>query len=475
MDRREVEVIGEAGADAFFNPLGGNIPSALIHDHDGKGTYAADTNRMEHGHPPPLTLDTTLTSDETDAYDTLLESSGHYAWPQFFFHMFGWGPNRRVSTKYWPTELKWLWWAHVLVFLVSLGSALALWILTAINTFNIKMNWTTDFLLGGAYPAALHSVGFVKIGYFFATAFTIIAISSGFVAFWPRAFLHYYIKRQIRWRKDEFRTIALALAIVFIAIGICGGLGITNVFVIIPWVVSILAIFINSHYLPEKHYGATAEILNATVPVIYQHEGEVRTEPARELSDNTSYTSDGKELNAHLGLCQEMPVLGLSKLVTLWLMKAREVIGAPIKTFLSPDRQRDLLFHYATLFSYVLNPNLWIVFATLPSIIIALIVPIVYYGGALHNSGSTYSNYVHATLWLFMFALFFDMLVAVLYWSIWNARTVVNRVLNRPTSHLIIGGVGYTIFSYVYWLIFLIPISFVFLGGLHNSASSHLY
>lgn len=475
MQGREAEVVAEAGADAFFNPLGGGVQSDLIHDHDGKGTYPTDTMRMEHGHPPPLTPDEVLTSDETDAYDTLLEASHHYAWPQFFIHAFGWGPNRRVTTKYWPTDLKWLWWANAIVFGVSLASAIVLWILTAVGTFNIKMEWSTDFLLAGAYPAAVHPVSFIRIGYFFAAAFSAIALTTGFISFWPRAFLHYYIKRQIRWRKDEFRTVTLAVAIGFFAIGICGGLGITNVFVIIPWVTSLIAIFINSHYLPEKHFGATGEILNATVPVIYHHQGEIRTEPARELTDNTSHTSDGKELNAHLGLAQEMPLLGLSKLVTLWLLKAREVIGAPIRTFLSPDRQRDLLFHYATLFSYVLNPNLWIVLATTPSVIISMILPIAYYGGSLHNDSHTYSNFVHASFWLFFFAVFFDMLVTVLYWSIWNARTYQNRVLGRPTSHLILGGVGYTIYSWMYWMLFLIPIAFVFLGGLHNHATSHLY
>lgn len=475
MEGREVEVIGADGADAFFNPLGGGVPSALVHDHDGVGTYAADTSRMEHGHPPPLTPDMVLNSNETEDYNTLLEASHHYPWPQFFIHAFGWGPNRRVTTKVWPTEAKWLWWSYFLVFGVSLACTIVTFILTATNTFNIKMKWTTDFLVGGAYPASEYGVGFVKIGYFFAAAWATIAISSGFITFWPRAFLHYYMKRQVRWRKDEFRTVSLAIAIAFVAIGICGGLGITEVFVILPWITSIIAIFVNSHYLPEKHYAATAEILNATVPVVYHHEGEVQVQPARELTDNTSHTSDGKELNAHLGLAQEMPLLGLSKLCTLWLMKAREVIGAPIKTFLSPEKQRDLLFHYSTLFSYVLNPNLWIVFATLPSIIIAMILPVVYYGGALHNDSHTFSNYVHASFWLFFFAVFFDMLVTVLYWSIWNARVVTNRVLGRPTSHLILGGVGYTIYSWMYWLIFLIPITFVFLGGLHNHATSHLY
>ncbi len=455
------------GSEVMLNPDTAGAPGELARLNEGKGRHLVDLNSVDVGFNPNIPSPSVLTNRKTEEHEILLAKTREHPYAHF-----GFGSDETSHSK-WPTEYKWLLGFTVIVFAVALSAALATWILTGTGTFNVKMKWTTDFLIGGAYPATPYAVSYVKIGWFFAAGWTTIALAMGCLLFLPYAFF-WYIKRQARWRKDEVKTITLCITLGLFAIGIAGGLGITNVFVILPWVISLMAIFFNTHYLPEKHYAGTMEILNALVPVVYHDGTTFRVEPDRKLTDNISHTSDGKEMNAGLG-ATEITFLAVAKMVTTWLITARDAIGAGIRTYLAPDQQRSLLFDLATHFTFIINPHLWIAIGTSPVIMISMILPIAYYGGALHNEIDTYSDYVHAAFWLFFASFYINLFWNIWYWSIWNVRRVVNPHLQQETTVLRVGGILHVILSWIYWVVFLLAISFTFLGGLHDHPTNHLY
>jgi hypothetical protein len=405
----------------------------------------------------------------------------HFYWLAGNRTLFGREIPDYMQPKNWSTSVTWLLVTMMMVFLTSLGSTIALWILVqsdSPNEFNVQTKWTTDFLQSTGYPAAPFDLSYIRIAYFFAAGFTAICVVSAAILFLPHGFFGWYIKRQVRWRKDEAGTLSRGIAIFFVVIGLAGALGMTNIFVILFWSVSVMIIIMNTQYIPEKHYGGSAETLNILVPVMRDNGNGFTTDDTRKLSDNLAHNNAGKLINDHMGF-NRITLKYFSRTLAAFAFEGRAIMQTPIKTYKQAEDKEYVFLDLATHASFILNPHLWIALFTTFLTLMTIIVPISYYGGALHNSGDIFSRYVHAAFWLWFFAFYFNLIWNVLYWSVYNYRGVPHpEAPSNPDmerTELLVGGVAHITFSWWYWMIFLIAITFTLLGGLANHPTDHLY
>lgn len=402
-----------------------------------------------------------LMNKADDEYHLDAPSLSAIVWP------FG---TRDSKTDHWPRELLMLFHLQFWVGLFLFSAGAITFGLTASGYFNMQMAFTTDFLTIGAYPASEHNIGNIRIGWFIATAFIVYGTALFWLLFWPRYYINHYFRNQLRYRKDEIRSITTAITLALFQIAIYGAVGITNVFLILFATITIVGLYLFWHHNQETAYAAYARVHDDIVPIIHNNDGVVSINTESKMSDSLGHNASGREMNDHMGWAKRS-LLDIGRSVAMFYVTARNALEHPVRVPVDfTERQMERFFEVLATHTIIsISPRIMNLYVSLWIYIPILVVPIAYFGAAVNNTSDTYHSWAIASIWIFLILQMIDVVISYYYWSHRNHKYVRHSdndsLSGRKTLMLALNHIWFTYFEWFYWGVSFLAVGFTLLAG----------
>lgn len=415
------------------------------------------------------------------AWDRILSGQTGNPWQHLRDGLFGFMENIARSARSWPKDVIWLMRTQAFLFVILIGGAVGVTVCTAINTFNMQMEFTFDKLIGGAYPAASSVVGTVDLGWFLAGALWWGTLIFGIQMLFPYYYLTAYIKEQIFMRKDHVYAIVMAGMLSMFIIVALGVIGATNVLLIVLVVASFVGTYLKNNLTIPIHYANSFSFLNEMFPVGFygvtegvtegvtdEGEAAARYAVGTTFQDYEGVNGRNEAINAQDGPAKQSS-LAFSKQVVDYVAKSREDQGNPIMSSLEDKKHATALRHYASAFSHSINAYLWAIFDEILPAMSYIVIFIVYYATALQNDSKAFKWNVHFFFWWLFVSLLVDYIVTRYHWSNANQAPVKHTTFKRQRAiGLRINWITLKSVQWAYWMVSFVLCAIILLAPTRN-------